>query len=43
MVKSCVFFAVRTELLTIIWKSFGFKGENKTVLGTKKTEKYCKE
>jgi hypothetical protein len=26
MVKSCVFFAVRTELLNIIWRSFGFKG-----------------
>jgi hypothetical protein len=26
MVKSCVFFAVRTELLNIILMSFGFKG-----------------
>jgi hypothetical protein len=26
MVKSCVFFAVRTELLNIVLTSFGFKG-----------------
>jgi hypothetical protein len=26
MVKSCVFFAVRTEFLNIIYTSFGFKG-----------------
>jgi hypothetical protein len=26
MVKCCVFFAVRTEFLNIIYKSFGFKG-----------------
>jgi hypothetical protein len=26
MVKCCVFFAVRTEFLNIIWTSFGFKG-----------------
>jgi hypothetical protein len=26
MVKCCVFFAVRTELLNIIQMSFGFKG-----------------
>jgi hypothetical protein len=25
MVKCCVFFAVRTEFLNIIWTSFGFK------------------
>jgi hypothetical protein len=25
MVKRCVFFAVRTELLNIIWTNFGFK------------------
>jgi hypothetical protein len=26
MVKCCVFFAVRTELLYVIWASFGFEG-----------------
>jgi hypothetical protein len=26
MVKSCVFFAVRTEFLNIIYTNFGFKG-----------------
>jgi hypothetical protein len=26
MVKSCVFFEVRTEFLNIIYTSFGFKG-----------------
>jgi hypothetical protein len=26
MVKCCIFFAVRTEFLNIIWTSFGFKG-----------------
>jgi hypothetical protein len=26
MVKCCVSFAVRAELLNITWKSFGFKG-----------------
>jgi hypothetical protein len=26
MVKCCVFFAVRTEFLNIIWTSIGFKG-----------------
>jgi hypothetical protein len=28
MVKSCVFFALRTELLNIIQTSFGFRGLN---------------
>jgi hypothetical protein len=28
MVRSCVFFAVRTELLNVIQTSFGFQGLN---------------
>jgi hypothetical protein len=26
--EKCIFFAVRTELLNMIWTSFGFKGLN---------------
>jgi hypothetical protein len=32
MVKSCVFFAVRTEFLNIIYIGFGFKGLNNFIL-----------
>jgi hypothetical protein len=32
MVKCCVFFAVRTEFLNVIWTVFGFKGLTALVL-----------
>jgi hypothetical protein len=34
MVKSAVFFAVRTEFLNIIYRSFGFKGLMLKITGT---------
>jgi hypothetical protein len=34
MVKCSVFFAVRTELLNIIYTSFGFKGLNRNLSKT---------